>query len=301
VKGDNPEVREGDFGFVYLDVDNPIIAWLAYRGILNSPDIETANPGNLSWFFVDVLKRGLASTIRREGALEGFRIREFAESLSRLRCIYAYPTVDSAARGDYGRGKFRKENLVAIAPAIKRIRIERYDGKWITDFSSLPLDSARRYWRGDVTGQPHFEYLLTGRFWIYGTSVRKRAYATIKKTWPNALALLELSRLAVEFNSDFGSISPWLMKNTYETRVQHVIRYDEKEGPEILKRAIERATTDPDFHVNWIDLEPFRLPPNDRDADARFAVPDTRPYDHVFRMDKMREMNEAILTHVNAE
>jgi hypothetical protein len=121
------EIRENDFAFVYLNVDDPHIAWLAYRGLLNSCDIQTANPGNISWFLVDVIRRGLASTLRREGVLEGLRIREFSTPPSRLRCVYAYPTLDAAARGNFGRGKFRKENLVAITPALDNFRTSRHD------------------------------------------------------------------------------------------------------------------------------------------------------------------------------
>jgi Protein of unknown function (DUF2441) len=100
------EFYESDFAFVYLDVDDPHVAWLAYRGLLNSCDIATANPGNISLFFVDVIKRGLVSTLRREGLLEGSRLREFPNLPSRFKCIYAYPTLDAAASGNFGRGSF---------------------------------------------------------------------------------------------------------------------------------------------------------------------------------------------------
>jgi len=289
-----PEIRPDDLAFVYLDVDNPIIAWLTYRGILNSPDIRTANPGNLSWFLVDTLKRGLASTIRREGALEGFRIKLFPNATSRLKCVYAYPTLEAAKEGDYGRGKFRKENLVAIAPANSDYKIGTYDSCWITNFDALPVDTAQKYWRGEKSKEPHFECLLSGRFLIFGTTVRKRAYDTVQRTWPNALAALELARLAVDFDSDFGSISPRLTQEGDRYLIRHVIRFDEKEGPEILKLAMERAKKDPKYHVNWADLEPFRLPPEDRVADERFKVPDTRAYDHELRIEKLEDMRKFV-------
>jgi hypothetical protein len=288
------EIRSDDFAFVYLDVDNPTIAWLAYRGLLNSPDIATANPGQLSWFLIDILKRGLASTLRREGVLEGYRIKEFPQDVSRLKCVYAHPTIDAAKRSEYGLGKFRNENLVAISPATNEFRADLFDGQWITDFDSLPVDTARRYWSGEHTPTPHLEYLLSGRFYILGTAVRKRAYQTIKRVWPNALALLELSRLAAEFGSDFGSISPSLQIESEHVLVRHIIRYDDQEGPEILRRAMETAKADPLFHVNWDDLEPFRLPPEDRAADERFRMPDTSPYDHELRADKLAELNKFI-------
>lgn len=232
--------------------------------------------------------------MRREGLLEGFRLREFPSLPSRLRCVYAYPTLDAAVRGNFGRGKFRKENLVAISPAVDNFRASTHDSSWITNFDSLPQDTARKYWAGETTREPHCESLLNGRFWILGTAVRKRAYGTIKNIWPNALAILELSRLAAEFGSDLGASAPWLVREGDKVLVRHIIRYDEAEGFEILRQALERAKRDRTFQVNWADLDPLRRPADDREADAKFCVPDSRPYDHVFRHDKLAELNEYI-------
>lgn len=292
-QGDQNEIRNDDFAFVYLDIDNPNIAWLAYRGLLNSADIKTANPFEISWFLVDVLRRGLISTLRREGALEGNRIREFPQSTSRLKCVYAYPTIEAAKRSEYGSGKFRKENLVAIAP-VHVSRLGTYDGQWITDFDSLPIETARRYWSREYTKTPHPEFLLSGLFSILGTTVRTRAYQTIKSVWPNALALLELSRLAAEFDSDFGSVSPFFRREGDRVFVRHIIKHDDKEVPEILTRASGRSSADPQFPVNWADLQPFRVPPEDRAADEQCKLPDSRPYDHELRTDKLDELNKFI-------
>lgn len=291
---DEGEIRESDFAFVYLDVDDPHIAWLAYRGLLNSCDITTTNPGSISWFFVDVIKRGLISTLRREGALEGYRLREFPDLPSRLRCVYAYPDLNAATKGNYGRGKFRKENLVAISPAADGFRVSSHDSNWINDFDSLPIETARKYWRGEKTKYPHFECLLNGRFRVLGTTVRKRAYETVKRTWPNALAMLELSRLAVEFGSDLGSTSPWLMREGDEVFVRHIIRYDEQEGLNIFRQTLEKAKREPTFQVNWADLEPLCRPTDDFDANAKFAKPDSRAYDHLLRQDKVAALNEYV-------
>jgi hypothetical protein len=232
--------------------------------------------------------------LRREGVLEGFRLREFPNLPSRLRCVYAYPTLDAAARGNFGRGKFRTENLIAITRAMDNFRTSTHDSNWISNFDSLAMDTARKYWAGETTREPHFESLLNGRFWILGTRVRKRAYQTIKNVWPNSLALVELSRLAIEFGSDLGAAAPWLVREGDQVFVRHIIRYNEQEGLEILKQALERTKRDRTFQVNWADLEPLRRSVDDRDADAKFCLPDSRPYDHVFRHDKLAELAEYI-------
>lgn len=287
---DDGEVRNDDFAFVYLDVDDPVISWLVYRGILVSPDARFANAGNFSWFIVQTLRRGILSTLRREGILEGHRAREFGYATSRLRCIYAYPTKEAAVRGNEGIGKFRPENLVSISPASDSFSQQTYDGQWITDFSSLPTETARRYWSGEQTRTAHLELLLTGRFLILGTTVRKRAYETVKKHWPDSLALLELARLAVEFNSDLGSFFPWVTKYDGKILVEPRFCFDDKEAAEILRLATIRAKSDPSFDVNWNDLEPLRRPPTGRAEDERVRFPDCRPFPEL-RPEKIEELN----------
>jgi hypothetical protein len=100
--------------------------------------------------------------------------------------------------------------------------------------------------------------------------------------------------LAVEFGSDLGASAPWLVREGDKVFVRHIIRYDEAEGVEILRQTMERAKRDPTFPVNWADLEPLRRPLDDREADGKFCVPDSRPYDHILRHDKLAALNEYI-------
>lgn len=197
-------------------------------------------------------------------------------------------------RSNEGRGKFSAENLVAIVPADTDFKSEEHDSTWITNFDSLPKDSAKRYWEGELTKEPLRELLLDGRFLILGTTVRKRAYETIMTVCPNALALLELSRLAAYFGSDLGAVAPWLKKDADRIFVTHIISYSEKEGLEIFRRAIEENKRDPSFAVNWDDLKPLCVKQEDPQLDALFSAPDFRCYDHDLRVDKINELNEFI-------
>jgi hypothetical protein len=199
-----------------------------------------------------------------------------------------------AQRGDYGRGKFRKDNLVAIAPSTAHFKMGLQDQKWVTDFDSLPLETARRYWAGEQTDSPMTECLLQGSFWVLGTAVRKRAYETLKNRYPNSLAMLELSRLAVEFGSDLGSISPWLVKDGDKARVTHIIRYSEEEGVDIFRKAIEKSKCGQTFAVNWVDLEPLCKGGINPELDQKFSVPDLRVFDHELRQDKVAELQDFV-------
>jgi hypothetical protein len=95
------EICETDFAFVYLDVDDPHVAWLAYRGLLNSCDISSTNPGNISWFLVDVIKGGLVSTLRREGVLEGFLLREFPKTALTAQVRLRVPNTRCCREGQF--------------------------------------------------------------------------------------------------------------------------------------------------------------------------------------------------------
>jgi hypothetical protein len=298
----NSELKEDDFAFVYLDVDQLPIAWLAYRGVINSCDVKTANPSNLSFFLMDIVQRGMDAALRREGVLEAMRVRHYSSRLSRLKCVYAWPSLEMAARGCYGRGKFHEKNLVAIAPMDRNYKRDEHDSNWITDFDSLPaVGTAKRYWDGEQTATPLTECLLSGRFLILGTKVRERAYDTIKKANPNSLAMLELSRLAVEFQSDLGSIAPWIKRDDETLFASFVMRYAEIEGLQVFAQAIKKWQADNSFPINFEALKPLTSPEKSAELDAQFAVPDLRPFERTFRIDKFSKLGEFTRRVINGE
>lgn len=287
------ELRENDFAFVYLDVDDPRIAWLAYRGVINSADQKGANPGEISWHLVNTIQRGLISTLRREGLLEGFRLKQFGGALSRLRCIYAHPTLEAAMKATEGVGKFRKENLVAIEPRDPNFIREEYDSYWVTNFDALSSDqAAKNYWAHEHSNEPALELLLSGSFSILGTTVRKRAYETIKKVAPNSLAMLELARLAEMFSSDLGAIAPFIVMEENGPVLSSVIMYNEDEGNKVWSQALGRAKDDKTFQMNWDDIKP--LTASDPKYDAYFSTPDFKGLNKSFRIEKANELKEFI-------
>jgi hypothetical protein len=242
---------------------------------------------------MDVVQRGLESTLRREGILEGLRRTDYPSQLSLLKCVYAWPSLEMAARGCYGRGKFQEKNLVAIAPIDKAYNRQEHDSNFITDFDSLPaLATAKRYWSGERTNTPLIECLLTGRFYILGTEVRKRAYDIIKNANPNALAMLELSRLAVEFDLDLGSVSPWIKRDEDNLIATYVLRYTETEGLEVFRRAITKLKSDSSYPINLRDLKPLTSLEENEELDKQFSMPDLRPFEKTFRIDKASKLDE---------
>jgi hypothetical protein len=143
---------------------------------------------------------------------------------------------------------------------------------WI-DYPNGVEAVARRYWQREPSDEPVYEQLLTGEFNICGTAVRNRAYEIVRGDFPDSLALLELARLAPLVGSKLGHVAPWAKIEGDELVFTYIIRYDENEGPEVLRRAIERAQQDPSFQINHRDLE--RL----RNENLAFCVPDFRPFE----------------------
>jgi hypothetical protein len=157
---------------------------------------------------------------------------------------------------------------------------------------TIPAWTNKRYWSGERTRTPLIECLLTGRFYILGTEVRKRAYETIKRVNPNGLAMLELSRLAVEFDSDLGSVSPWIKKDLGNLIASYVFRYTEMEGLEVFRQAITKWKNDSGYPINFEDVKPLTSLEKDDELDKKFSVLDLRPFEKTFRVDKASKLDE---------
>src|SRR5690606_31710732 len=75
------------------------------------------------------------------------------------------------------------------------------DANWITfayGNDHAPKHWMERYWSGEAfpSEEPIWEMLLGGRALVLNTSLRERAYQVIKRQLPNAVAVLEMGRLA---------------------------------------------------------------------------------------------------------
>ena len=106
---------------------------------------------------------------------------------------------------------------------------------------------------------PLWELLVEGRGFVLGTRVRERAYETVKRTWPGSLGLLELSRVAVELDSDLGLISPFLTIDSNKVRLTLQLSFADANDPAFLER-----------------FSKYQGPKNTRDlnASASLVVPD---------------------------
>jgi hypothetical protein len=209
-------------GFMYLDVSDPMIAWNAYRGVLVSQKLVQRSMGEaavpaLSMTMARLLMDQNLDRLNFELELEATRVMQFNHHASRLTGLYVFDTPESAlaaAQEDWG-GHLVHENLtdvgVSAAPNLTRV-----DANWITWMLAARVsqgvnwrDGIFPYWEGKSCpyhDSPIWEVLVDGSVTLWGTALRDRAYNTTRARSPNALALLEQSRLAAMLGSDLGHV-----------------------------------------------------------------------------------------------
>jgi len=224
---------EWQSAYVFLDVDDALIAWLVYRAeLVSAPRIHERA---LSVWATGRLCDSQA--YQQELHLEQARTAHFPNAVSRLTGFYVFPDEESAlAAAKRWKGRFRKERLaeVAIDPSS---RVCKYDAEWITKhFESSDSKWMHDYFAGTPTTDPIWECLIDGRATVLGKSLREAAYETVKATWPRSLALLELARVGVELNSDLGVITAMLSNAGTGLTVRYEMNFKDAKNPDFLKR-----------------------------------------------------------------
>lgn len=129
-----PDPEECEQGYAYLNITDPLIAWLVYRGELVSA--ERIYPSALSvWatrYLQDAEETQPSDRYAAELVIEQIRVTNYPEAVSRLRGLYVFPdrisALEAASRWN---GPFRPEFLVelGIRPGS---RMSRHDAEWIT-------------------------------------------------------------------------------------------------------------------------------------------------------------------------
>jgi hypothetical protein len=233
-------------GLAYLNIHDPLVAWMVYRGELVSASGHGPDWA-LSFFTVENL-RALAAGARRdwwegELALEAVRSTYYAQCASRLRGFYLFADETSARRARlWARPGFVPENQVEVAIAPNSV-ISRHDAEWISTRLTWDRteDWMNRYLSGEarVDEEAVWEYVVDGSAVVYGTTVREAAYDVLKNAWPDSLALLELSRLAFWLDWPLGRVAPMLGRDDDTYRVQYLLNFEDADNPEFLKALSE--------------------------------------------------------------
>jgi hypothetical protein len=249
-------------GFVALDVDDPLVAWLVYRGEIVSS--HSFHEGALSFWLTRYLKQTSSANVRSklfkaELALEQLRSVSFPQAVSRLTGFYLFEQED-AARAAMARDDPARADTIVEVELRSGAKTSRHDAEWITRQLGEPGtdDWMHAYLSGVPVGPaPIWEFLVDGRALIYGTRVREAAYDTVVATWSDSLPLLEMARLGVELGSDLGLITAMLVRREMRTRTEYVIDMRDADDEGFLARLRKF-----DGPVNGADLAhgPGRVP-----------------------------------------
>lgn len=259
--------------WAYLNVDDPLVAWLVYRGEMFSARmanfVDPKPPSALSIFHTSRLRRG-GNWYDHERRAEQFRARHEPDSVSRLEGYFVFGDEEAAIRAA-GRwdGSFRAEFLSEVGIDTSA-RVSRYDSDWITeDFETDPNSWASAYFKGEPRGDdPLWEFVVSGRGVVYGTDLRERAYETVRRTWPDSLAALEIGRLAAAVGSSVGRIVALPLQHDGGVWIRYAMDMVEANEPSLIERLAElRASGHP---FNDADLAPL-------DDTVWFRAPDLRP------------------------
>lgn len=233
-------------GFAFLNVDHPVVAWGAYRGVLVSTQVTSTPPDcPVSLMFAGIIQHQNNARFQNELIIESVRAQRFPHQISRLSGMYFFTDLAEASRALSWGGHFRRENIAELE-VHSTGTVTRVDSNWITNArvdETGRLDQADiswidRYWRGEAYGDfPIWETIVHGRAFVFGTELRERAYDVIAKAFPNALDMLEVARLAATVDSDLGQTTAWITQPAPDKfRLAYYLDMRDAENPEFLNR-----------------------------------------------------------------
>lgn len=235
-------------GFVYLNIDNPMVAWNTTRGNYCSPAcLQPNEPRSLvSFNMAGLLASHAGDRLQSEMAIEKVRLEYYPEEVSRLSGFFVFDDVESVAElwidQDWG-WHFRDEYLTDIG--VSADRRTRVDARWITkimDFDCKLVDGAEgmihKYWGGEPHPDTHpiWENLVEGWATVWGTELREKALIELKAFWPNSIKLLEYSANAARLESADGMILPVSVYRDGSLHVDYMVRMVEATNPEFLEK-----------------------------------------------------------------
>jgi hypothetical protein len=232
--------------FAYLDIEHPVVAWGAYRGVLVSARAEGQTPeGPVSLMFAGIIEHQNNARLHNELVIERVRAQKFPEQTSRLSGMYFFTDVAQAHAALSWGSHFCRENLVEVEVYPVR-QCSKVDASWITHaqidetgrIDARATTWIEQYWAGEpLSDSPVWEIIVDGRAVISGTGLRQRAYDLTARIFPNALDTLEVARLAATVGSDLGQTTAWITRAASDRlRLAYYLDMRDAENPEFLDR-----------------------------------------------------------------
>lgn len=244
--------------YAFLNIENPMCAWAAYRGILVcAPD----NPGFVSVWTASLLHANDLRKITFEDEIERVRVAQFPDRISRLRGMFCFLDRRETERVKSWGGHFQPKYLAELNLGESGCRRDRLDANWITfaarDAAGSSTDRSwiPEYWSGEPypKEEPMWETLVDGRMIVLGTAIRQRAHGNIKSEFSESLTLLEIARQAAWVGSDFGSITAFLRNDKKEISLEYLMNWLDADNPDFLKKLEELKNGG--HPINYADIK----------------------------------------------
>lgn len=267
-----------EIGYIYLNLNNPIVCWEAYRGIIISAD-QTIDLDHIhpSIWLSNKIRNENKAGLANELLIESIRMEVSPYKISRLRGLFVFPDINSAKKAESWGGHFKAENLVKVEIHTDKLKT-KLDAKWITNLAldknglitQESISDLKKYWEGEIYdfNEDNFEYLIEGKAFILGKDHKEKAYAKIKEFMPETLATLELSRIAATLGSQLGHMIPYIIRTEHgKLKLVHLINFADASNETFLDKFQKY-----DGPKNTNDLNQF----------SEIVIPDLRKFDIEF-------------------
>lgn len=264
--------------YAFVDVDHPVVAWAAYRGVLVSANAAYPPPQcPISMMFAGIVLNQNNVRLHNELVIEKYRQLYFTNHNSRLTSMYFFEDLCSA-RQAYEWGEHFSPEYLGEFELYPSNPISRLDSNWITyaplrqDRKILDEDWINEYWSGKpFPGKnPLWELIVQGRGVLLGTELRERAYTTVSTRFPKSVSILEVSRIAAIVGSDLGQISAWTVQKDDSVNLSFFLDMRDADNPEVLERVLlyDGPRNHKDLAVGGVH---FRVP-DLREFSCQFSV-----------------------------
>lgn len=260
--------------WIHLNINHPIAAWHAYRGLIQSPNrvhTQLLSPWMVD-FLDSVMKEDRRVRFHRERLIESVRQTISPESESRLTTFFAFPDKRTALDRVAAWG-WSTENIVEVG-IVEGSRFSLHDSLWIDEMGDSPtLEQAEAYVRGEAFGDfPRWELLIDGEALVYGTEVRMRALEKVESAWPQSLFFLENARLAAILGEDLGYIGALpQFTSAGNVIVRWVLAFEQVDDPQYIERLKNFMEATPAEEILHRALDPKLQP-------GVIRTPDMSPY-----------------------
>jgi hypothetical protein len=254
-------IREG---FIYLEIEHPVVAWNTYRGVLVSRNQIWAPQANgaVSQRLSGIFHSGDVRRLQSELAIDAIRMRDFPNAVSRLSGMFVFDEVESALAAEQAAwgGHFNSDYLTDVGFTYNAAT--RADANWITQMLDAEANLvpgweqlAAKYWSGEPGfAPPIWELLIDGTATVWGTRVRKQAYDIVRSRYPRSLGLLEESRIAALLGFSLGNICSWLTRRENDVELAFYLDNTSEDDPRYCAAVEQYLLTASRSSVNIRDL-----------------------------------------------